>query len=225
MTDYAAVLRELMLAGYEGAALLATFDRLCAAIGGAVPRVAASNVAQPASRVVDRRRKAAEPDRRQLNFMLPSDGGQAKTPPLSDAERQAVRRARQKNVTLRDVNARQVLENVEESRNVTEKRDEPAQAVEIVGNSAPESRDSVTRRGKKRSPHTPLRKTKPPNPPNRDLPHVTWDSPLLPYLEELHGKPFGRFGSGRTVSHAQLKAAMRLMEERSASPPLKATGS
>ena len=34
MTDYAAVLRELMLAGYEGAPLLAAFDRLCAAIAG-----------------------------------------------------------------------------------------------------------------------------------------------------------------------------------------------
>lgn len=225
MTNYSAVLKELMLAGYEGAALLAAFNRLCAAIGGVAPVEAAVDVSQPATPSVDRRRKSAEPDRRQLNFMLASDGGQAKAPPLSDAERQAVRRARQKNVTLRDVNARQVLENVEESRNVTEKRDEIGQAAEIVGNSAPESRDSVTRRGKKRSPHTPLRKTKPPNPPNRDLPHVTWDSPLLPFLEELHGKPFGRFGSGRTVSHAQLKAAMRLMEERSASLPLKATGS
>lgn len=36
MTDYAAVLRELMLAGYEGSSLLAAFDRLCAAIGSNV---------------------------------------------------------------------------------------------------------------------------------------------------------------------------------------------
>lgn len=154
MTDYSAVLKELMFAGYEGAALLAAFDRLCAAIGSVAPVAATVGASQPVARAVDRRQKASEPDRRQLNFMLPSDGGQAKAPPLSDAERQAVRRARRRNVTLRDVNARQVLENVEESRNVTEKRDEIAQAVEIVGNSASESRDSVTRRGK-RGPPTP----------------------------------------------------------------------
>ena len=57
MTDYAAVLRELMLAGYEGAPLLAAFDRLCAAIGGSnlhIVQSASPKVARPAndSRVV-----------------------------------------------------------------------------------------------------------------------------------------------------------------------------
>ena len=55
MTNYVAVLRELMIAGYEGAALLAAFDRLCAAIGGhgaqaeamAPPKAARASSAPP----------------------------------------------------------------------------------------------------------------------------------------------------------------------------------
>jgi len=49
MTDYPAVLRELMIAGYEGERLLAAFERLCKAIGSAVLG-AASNA--PAKAVV-----------------------------------------------------------------------------------------------------------------------------------------------------------------------------
>lgn len=220
MTDYAAVLRELMLAGYEGECLLRAFERLCAAIGGGVG-AAAPAAPVVAERIAERRRKPAESDRHQLNMMLPSDGGQAKAPPMTDAERQAVRRARRKNVTLRDVNARQVIENIEESRNVTEKRDASAESPRISGDLSVSSRDAVTPRRKKRSPHTPLRKT---NPQNLPLPTVPWDSPLIPILEELAGKRFGRFGSGRTVQQAELDAAVVLFEERSAPSRLRAAG-
>lgn len=39
MTDYAAILRELQIAGYEGAHLLAAFERMCAAIGSVMRNV------------------------------------------------------------------------------------------------------------------------------------------------------------------------------------------
>ncbi|GEM_PF-2368576 len=47
MTDYSAVLKELMIAGYEGAHLLAAFERMCAAIGGAVAQVASTSSVAP----------------------------------------------------------------------------------------------------------------------------------------------------------------------------------
>lgn len=219
MTDYSAVLNELMVAGYEGAGLLAAFERLCAAIGGAAP-VEAVVAAPMAQTVVPVRRKAAPLDRRQLSMMLPSDGGQAKTAPMSDAERQARRRERLRAVTLRDINAPQVIENIEESRNVTKIRDSEAKD----GNSGVLARDAVTRGDKKRSPHTPLRKTKPPYPPKPDVVTVPWDSPLMAVLEELAGKRFKRFGQGRSVARPGYEAACRVMSERAQKPPLKATG-
>jgi hypothetical protein len=225
MTDPELILRQLMIDGHEGASLLAAFGRWVRALNGVdavSPPVAAAAPAR-----VERRHKARAPerDRRQTEMMLASDGGQAKAPPLSAAERQAKRRAQLKSVTQRDTKPGQVLEIIEESRNVTKKRDSVLQVIDSVDENAVAPRDSVTRRRKKEVPPHPLKKKLHPHiPPGGDCVTVPWDNPIIPFIETICGKLRGRYGSGRTVQRRDLDAARALMAERSTAPPLKATG-
>jgi hypothetical protein len=219
-TDPELILRQLMVDGHEGASLLAAFGRWVRALNGA-------DVVSPPVVMVARRRKARPPerDRRQTEMMLASDGGRAKAPPMTAAERQAKRRAEQRSVTLRDTKVDQVLEIIEESRNVTNKRDSLAQAVDSVDETGNGTRDSVTRNRKKEVPPHPLKKKLHPQiPPGGEIVTLGFDDPLIPVLEELAGKTFPRFGKGRSFKRKHVDAAMALVAQRSTSPPLKATG-
>lgn len=60
MTSYPAVLKELMIAGYEGAQLYAAFERMCAAIGSNVQSLQIAQPARAATSPV--RAKRTQPD-------------------------------------------------------------------------------------------------------------------------------------------------------------------
>lgn len=221
MIDPELILRQLIMDGHvAGEGLIAAFGRWMRALNPE-EAAAAPAKAKPAKRAVSAKR-----DANQGEMLLVSDGGQAKAPPMSDAERQAKLRARRKTVTFRDVNARQVIENIEESRNVTRNRDADTQAIDPIDEFAISRRDIVTDRGKKKSPHTPLRKTLPPKPPSHGAECVTvpWDSAVMPFLESIVGRLRGRYGSGRTVKRRDLDRAEQLMTEASTDPPFRATG-
>ena len=225
MTDPELILRQLMIDGHEGASLLAAFGRWVRALNGA--DVVSPPVAVSAPAVVERRRKrnAPERDRRQTEMMLASDGGQAKAEPLTPAERQAKRRARLRSVTQVPNEGGQVIEIIEESRNVTAQYGSSGQAFDSVDEVAISRRDSVTRRSKKEVPPHPLKKKLHPQiPPGGEVVTLGFDDPLIPVLEAMMGKTFPRFGRGRSFKRKVVEAAMALRTEQGTGPPLKATG-
>jgi hypothetical protein len=225
MTDPELILRQLTIEGYEGEHLVAAFGRWWRALKGAEPAIHPVVVAAPA---MDRRapkRRAAERDRRQTEMMLASDGGQAKAPAKSAAERQADRRARLRSVTQVTNQTGQVLEIIEESRNVTAQRDSSSQVIDSVDETGNVTRDSVTRRRKKEVPPHPLKKKLHPQiPPGGEIVTLGFDDPLILVLEEMMGKTFPRFGKGRSFKRKAVDAAIALVAERGVGPPLKATG-
>lgn len=79
MTDYSAVLRELMIAGYEGASLLSAFERMCAAIGGSLQKMQIGTVASAPKRAEPRQVKAASAGVRSRPAVAyaPPDGAKA----------------------------------------------------------------------------------------------------------------------------------------------------
>lgn len=231
MTVHADILKELLIAGYEGSHLLAAFDRLCASL--ARHGIEASNVqemqiapplAAPMVKVA-KASKAKPVDRRQREFVYPIDGGMAKTAPLSAAERQARRRDRLKNVTQLVSHGAQAIDFIDESRNVTKSRDTSAQAIDSVGELPVSGRDVTGRRGKKEVPPHPLKKKHNPLNPQRDgTVAVSWDDPLMPFCQQATGHRFKRFSATLTFKRSVVEQATALMAEHGASPPLRATG-
>lgn len=240
MSVHAALLKELMIAGYEGAPLLAAFDRVCAAlarhgIAAPVAAVAAAPVAVAPMVKPVKAARVRERDRRQSEMMLASDGGMAKTAPLSDAERQARRRERLKTVTLVTRDGAQAIDFVDESRNVTKsgvtQRDADGQAIEIVqdfgAGRRKRRRDGVTAGKKEFPPHPPMKKHNPLSPPvagNVTAIEVHADDPLFAQLEAIRAKPVPRNSRGGWYFTANEIAAARRRVSAVADPPLSATG-
>lgn len=225
MTVHADILRELLIAGYEGAALHAAFARLSAVLErhgvSAAPVVPVMVAETPVKHAGG---KAAAPDRRQMSMLLASDGGMAKAGPMSAAERQANRRARLKNVTFVTHENPQVIDIIEESRNVTAERDGSAQVIEIVDDFGKRRRDVTGRRQKEKSPRPPIRKINPLSPHRDATASVSFDDPLMAVLEELAGHRFKRLAATRTFLKTDIDAARAVVAQRHADPPLGMTG-